>query len=229
MLWEDERAAPEDRLGFVLHLGDFVYEVVQTPDQVKGGHRYDRKITFPVKYAHGKAVAGDRFTVPGSLDDYRALYLGYLQDPDLQDARARWPFVCIWDNHEFSWNGWQSIQEFAGTDGWVPAQTLKVAANQAWFEYQPARVLPPGSTLDAFNAPKVADVLVKDFDADGLGIEPNNLAAIESLIIYRTLRWGRHIDLGVKGAPAEVEPAYRLLLDGLSRLNVKLGPELVRN
>jgi alkaline phosphatase D len=103
--------------------------------------------------------------------------------------------VCIWDNHEFSWNGWQSIQEFAGTEGWVPAQTLKVAANQAWFEYQPARVLPPGSRLDAFSAPQVVDVLIKDFDDDGLGTEPNNLAAINSLIAYRALRWGKHIDL----------------------------------
>jgi molybdopterin-biosynthesis enzyme MoeA-like protein len=40
--------------------------------------------------------------------------------------------------------------------------------------------------------------------------------------------WGRHIDLGVKGAPAEVDPAYRTLLDGLGRLGVRLGPELVR-
>lgn len=40
--------------------------------------------------------------------------------------------------------------------------------------------------------------------------------------------WGRHIDLGVKGAPAEVDPAYRTLLDGLARLHAKLGPELVR-
>lgn len=195
MIWEDERAAPEDRLGFVLHLGDFVYEVVQYPDQVENGHRYDRLITFPIKFPKGKVVAKNRFWVPDSLEDYRVLYHAYLQDPDLQDARARFPFVCIWDNHEFSWNGWQSIQEFAGTDGWVPAQTLKVAANQAWFEYQPARVLPPGSKLDTFNAPHVADTLVKEFDDDGLGTEPNNLAAINSLIAYRALRWGRHVDL----------------------------------
>jgi len=195
MIWEDERAAPEERIGFVLHLGDFVYEVVQYPDQVKDGHRYDRLITFPIKFPKGKVVAKNRFWVPDSLEDYRVLYHAYLQDPDLQDARARWPFVAMWDNHEFSWQGWQSIQEFPGTEGWVPAQTLKVAANQAWFEYQPARVLPPGSKLDTFNAPHVVDTLVKDFDDDGLGTEPNNLAAIESLIAYRALRWGRHIDL----------------------------------
>ncbi len=196
MIWEDERAAPGERIGFVLHLGDFVYEVVQYPEQVaKNGKRYDRKITFPIKFPKGRSVAKNRFMVPDSLDDYRVLYHAYLQDPDLQDARARWPFVCIWDNHEFSWNAWQSIQEFAGTEGWVPGQTLKVAANQAWFEYQPARVLPPGAKLDTFDAPQVVDVLVKEFDDDGLGTEPNNLAAINSLIAYRALRWGRHIDL----------------------------------
>ncbi|HEY8010714.1 MAG TPA: alkaline phosphatase D family protein [Rudaea sp.] len=195
MIWEDERAAPEERLGFVLHLGDFIYEVVAYPDQVKNGHDFDRLVTFPIKYPKGKVVAKNRFWVPDSLEDYRVAYHAYLQDPELQDARARWPFVAIWDNHEFSWNGWQSIQEFAGTEGWVPAQTLKVAANQAWFEYQPARVLPPGSNLDTFKAPHVVDTLIKDFDDTGLGTEPNNLAAIESLIGYRALRWGRHIDL----------------------------------
>jgi alkaline phosphatase D len=194
MIFEDERAAPDERIGFVLHLGDFVYEVVQYPDQLKGG-RYDRHITFPITFPHGKTVAKNRFWVPASLDDYRVLYHAYLQDPDLQDARARWPFVAIWDNHEFSWQGWQSIQEFPGTEGWVPAQTLKVAANQAWFEYQPARVLPPGTKLDAFDAPHVVDTPIKDFDDDGLGTEPNNLAAIDSLIIYRALRWGRHVEL----------------------------------
>ncbi|MEO5559347.1 MAG: alkaline phosphatase D family protein, partial [Dokdonella sp.] len=193
MIFEDENAAPDERLGFVLHLGDFVYEVVQYSEQVKDGHRYDRVITFPIKFAHGKAVAKNRFMVPGSLDDYRALYHAYLLDPDLQDARARFPFVAMWDNHEFSWQGWQSIQEFG--EGLVPAQTLKVAANQAWFEYQPARVTPPGRPLTRFEAPHVFDAPVTDFDDNGLGREPNNIAAIDSLIGYRALRWGRHIDL----------------------------------
>jgi alkaline phosphatase D len=193
MIFEDERAAPEERLGFVLHLGDFVYEVVQYPEQVVDGRRYDRRITFPITFPHGKSIAKNRFMVPASLADYRVLYHAYLQDPDLQDARARFPFVCIWDNHEFSWLAWQSIQEFPG-EGQTPAQTLKVAANQAWFEYQPARIAPP-QRLEAFDAPHVVDTPITEFDDDGLGTEPNNLAAINSLIAYRALRWGRHIDL----------------------------------
>jgi molybdopterin-biosynthesis enzyme MoeA-like protein len=41
-------------------------------------------------------------------------------------------------------------------------------------------------------------------------------------------QYGRHIDLGVKGGPAAVEPAYAQLLAGLHALRAKLGPELVR-
>ena len=40
--------------------------------------------------------------------------------------------------------------------------------------------------------------------------------------------YGRHIDLGVKGEPEHVDPAYRTLLEGLGLLKVRLGPELVR-
>lgn len=40
--------------------------------------------------------------------------------------------------------------------------------------------------------------------------------------------FGRHIELGVKGAPDVVEPAYAALLEGLKAFKLKLGPELVR-
>jgi len=40
--------------------------------------------------------------------------------------------------------------------------------------------------------------------------------------------FGRHIDLGVKGEPEHVNPAYSMLVDGLNVLKVRLGPELVR-
>ncbi|MEP6823729.1 MAG: molybdopterin-binding protein [Ramlibacter sp.] len=41
-------------------------------------------------------------------------------------------------------------------------------------------------------------------------------------------QYGRHIDLGVKGDPAAVEPAYQALRQGLQIHGAKLGPELVR-
>jgi alkaline phosphatase D len=191
MIFDDERASPSDRLGFVLHLGDFIYEIVWYPEDRPQG-MYDRKIRDIVRYPTGEKISD--FHVPVDVADYRAVYRAYLHDPDLQDARARWPFVTMWDNHEFSWLGWQGIQRFGGVNR--PAQTRKVAANQAWFEYHPARVAMPGhSSLDRFHAPKVSDAAIERFDHNGLGEEPNNLAAIGSLKGYRSLRWGRNIDL----------------------------------
>jgi alkaline phosphatase D len=191
MIWEDERAADGERLFFVLHLGDFVYEMVWYPEDRPQGY-YDRRVREVVRYAHGEKIRD--FHVPTTVDDYRALYRAYLADPDIQDARARFPFVPIWDNHEFSHVGWQSFIQFDGVTR--PAQTRKVAANQAWFEYQPARVRQPeGIRYDRFGAPVVVDAPIERFDADGLGDEPNNLAALSSLTAYRALRWGKNVDL----------------------------------
>src|SRR5580700_7925957 len=196
MIFEDQRAPEQDQLGFVLHLGDFIYEIVWYPEDRPQG-MYDRRVRDIVRYENGEKI--DDFHIPTTLADYRAVYRAYLRDPDLLDARARWPFVNMWDNHEFSWLGYQGLQIFKGVTR--PAQTRKVAANQAFFEYQPARMSKPsgpsliGQSMDRFDPPTVVDTPISRFDEHGLGQEPNNLAAINSLRGYRRLRWGRHVDL----------------------------------
>ena len=191
MIFEDERAEEQDRLGFILHLGDFIYEIVWYPEDRPQG-MYDRRLRDIVRYEHGEKIQD--FHIPTVLGDYRAIYRNYLHDPDLQDARARWPFVCMWDNHEYSWLGWQGLQKFGGKNR--PAQTRKVAANQAFFEYQPARLFKPsGPSLDQFDPPRVSDAPITQFDDHGLGQEPNNLTAIRSLTGYRAMRWGRNVEL----------------------------------
>ncbi len=191
MIFEDERERAADQLGFVLHLGDFIYEVVQYPEEVKT--RYDRTI-YEVARIEGGGKSGN-FHYPLTVEGFRAVYKGYLADPDLQDARARWPFVCMWDNHEFSWQGRQSIVQAGGPP--QPGQTVKVAANQAWFEYIPARVNPPSGSLAEFGKVDVKNIKIDKWDENGLGQEPNNLAAINSLIAYRAFRYGKHLDLFV--------------------------------
>lgn len=191
MIYEDERAPEAERLSFVLHLGDFIYEIVWYPEDRPQG-MYDRRIRDIVRYASGEKISD--FHIPTTVEDYRAVYRAYLHDPDLQDARARWPFISMWDNHEFSWQGWQGIQQFGATVR--PAQTKKVAANQAWFEYHPARVAKPsGRSLERFDGPSVVDTPVLEFDDHGLGQEKNNLLAIGSLTGYRAFRFGKNIDL----------------------------------
>jgi alkaline phosphatase D len=190
MIWEDERRPAAERLGFILHLGDFIYEVVEYPDEVP--HRYDRTVYDIGRVPDARKVRN--FHVPTTLEGYRTVYRAHIRDPDIQDARARFPFVCIGDNHEFSWQGWQSFIKY---DGKVePAQRLRVAANQAWWEYIPSRVVKiSGPGLDRFAPPAVANAPIERFDADGLGDEPNNRAALASMTAYRAFRYGRHVDL----------------------------------
>lgn len=190
MIWEDEHAPADRQLGFVLHLGDFIYEVVEYPEEVS--HRYDRTVYDLGKIPDARKVGN--FHVPTTLDGYRMVYRAHLHDPDIQDARARWPFVCIGDNHEFSWQGFQSFIKYGGA--LEPAQELRVAANQAWWEFIPSRVAKAsGPGLERFDPPVVHNTPIERFDADGLGDEPNNHTALASMTAYRSLRYGKHIEV----------------------------------
>src|SRR2546423_15363166 len=123
--------------------------------------RYDRTIYEVARIRVGQKVGN--FHIPLTVDGYRAIYQGYLADPDLQDARARWPFVAMWDNHEFSWQGWQSIQQAGGPPR--PGQSIKVGANQAWWEYLPSRCKEvSGPSLERFDATSVTNVAIEKWD-----------------------------------------------------------------
>ncbi len=141
MIYEDERAPAAEQLDFVLHLGDFIYEVVEYPDEVKT--RYDRTIYEVARIPDGHKVGN--FHIPLTVDGYRAIYKGYLADPDLQDARARWPFVAMWDNHEFSWQGWQSIQ------------SRRAASSSGLARASRSRPIRPGSNICPRAARRSAD------------------------------------------------------------------------
>ena len=133
------------------------------------------------------------FHIPLTVDGYRAVYKGYLADPDLQDARARWPFVCIWDNHEFSWQGWQSIVQAGGADAARPDRQGR--RQPGLVRISPGARDAPSGSLAEFDPPAVKNVKIEQWDENGLGLEPNNLTAIRSLIAYRALRYGQHLDL----------------------------------
>ena len=191
MIWEDERAPADRKLGFVLHLGDFIYEVVEYPDEVP--HRYSRTVYDLGRIPDARKVSSN-FHVPTTLEGYRHVYRAHIDDPDIQDARAHFPFVCIGDNHEFSWQGWQSFIKYG--DKIEPAQPLRVAANQAWWEYIPSRVAKAsGAGLEEFGPPAVAAVPITKLDDYGFGDEANNRAAVGSMTAYRALRYGKHVEL----------------------------------
>jgi len=176
MLADDKAAAEEDRIHFVLHLGDFIYEQIwfELPDS---GPNPRNVPPFP----DGVENETNRYAV--SLADYRHLYKVYLSDPYLQEARANWPFICTWDDHEFANDNYQSYVTYEGR-GVLDAQR-KLNANQAWFEFIPA-------VLDQLD-----DQPAHDFRLESLGGDDaaQNRAAVDSLRIYRKLNWGEYLDI----------------------------------
>ena len=86
MIWEDERAPEAERLGFVLHRGDFIYEVVEYPDEVP--HRYGRVAVLlvgmmistvaPLLAVRGYGRGHDAFVVLGAVVPSRGTGQRYL-------------------------------------------------------------------------------------------------------------------------------------------------------
>jgi len=65
--------------------------------------------------------------------------------------------------------------------------------------------------------------LMEQLERDFAGVKVFSLPSVDHP------QFGRHIELGVKGAPGLVAPAYAALMAGLAPFNLKLGPELVQN
>jgi alkaline phosphatase D len=206
LLNDDDAASDADQIQFVLHLGDFIYE---TRDAGFMTSRNDDLEPVALKSKDGKArvvsafpsgggMAPDGANYAETVADYRHLYKTFLTDPDLQDARARWPFINSWDDHEFTNDCWQTQSNYTdenSTD--EPSQKRRVAASQAWFEYIPC-VLTGSQGGDVeneardFKAVTVEDAPYTDVvEVD----EPNNQKAIHAVTLYRNLHWGKHVDL----------------------------------
>ncbi|MEP0203515.1 MAG: alkaline phosphatase D family protein [Halioglobus sp.] len=176
MIADDIESEPDKQIDFVLHLGDFIYE--RSWHKRQDGTPQSRYVPDFPDGAHNEI---NRHAI--SLADYRHLYRTYLSDPHLQAARARWPFVCTWDDHEFSDDNFQSYSTYS--DEPQLEARRKMDSNQAWFEFMPA-VLD-----DASGTHKQA------FQATSLSSEDAaaNQQALESLSIYRRLHWGQNLDL----------------------------------
>ncbi len=212
MIEEDKAAPDSEQLELIIHLGDFIYEVVgddprndnHQPTWLIDRFGKEREIPpFPQGIQRldieGEWKSGS--TQPFTVEDYRHLYKVYLSNPVMKEARARWPFICTWDDHEFANGCYQSISPATKKIGLEGMQTMKVAANQAWFEFIPA-ALDHASVFEGiesyahdFIPTQVKNVPIGDSLMGHLFAEPNNLRAIESMCIYRSLTWGKDIQL----------------------------------
>lgn len=112
-------------LDAILHLGDYIYEYAN--EQYGDGSRF------------GRIPSPNREMV--ALEDYRERHAQYKLDPDSQAIHQQHPFICVWDDHEFTNNAWMNGAQNHNNDGrdegdWRARRT---AAAQAYFEWMPIR------------------------------------------------------------------------------------------
>ncbi|HHH11489.1 MAG TPA: alkaline phosphatase [Sorangium sp.] len=159
--WEALAAEPD--IDFVLFLGDYVYETEGNP--TFQDPTAERHITVPDGLTLGSGK--NTFNAAVTLADYRSLYKQYRSDKHLQRVHQMFPFVLIWDDHEFANDCWQDHStDFDEAKGDEKSPDRRRAATQAWFEYQPADV---------------------DYNPDA-GF-PNDIR------VYRSLRFGKHVHI----------------------------------
>lgn len=214
MIADDLDKDRAEQLRFLVHLGDFIYETRATPfqqpidesfqpiDPLMNADGMPRVIgEFPDGGTVGEGDAAEQFAL--TVADYRHLYKTFLSDRHLQAARARFPFICTWDDHEFSDDCWQTQANYTSDNGLDEfSQRRRVAASQAWSEYIPSALSDAGSVSGVDNrANDFAPVEVNDtaydgsVDANNQLIDEDNAAAIAAITIYRTLRFGQHMQL----------------------------------
>lgn len=99
----------EDNPAFVLHLGDYIYEI----SRGNGVRQHETRQT------------------PRTLADYRARHALYKTDPSLQQAHARYPFVLTLDNHDALYDNTSDPAELkrraAAYQAWYEFQPVRFA------------------------------------------------------------------------------------------------------
>jgi alkaline phosphatase D len=169
--WQRLLQLDED-LDFVLFVGDYIYEadssVVPSPDPTRVVRFSDPGSALPRDLGGGRGEL-----VAQSLSNYRDLYRTYRSDPFLQRVHERYPFIVVWDDHEFSNDCWDAHATY--TDGRTEELQPERRRNAelAFFEYMP---------LDTTEAP--AGVI----DPEGLPRHPDTR-------IWRDFVFGKHLRL----------------------------------
>lgn len=103
----------DDDLDFVMHVGDYIYELSWGLDPIR---------------SHG---SGECHT----LDDYRARFAVYKQEPELRAAHAAYPWIVTWDDHEVDNDYAGNISERDDDPALFMAR--RAAAYQAYYENMP--------------------------------------------------------------------------------------------
>ncbi|QSQ18041.1 alkaline phosphatase D family protein [Myxococcus landrumensis] len=155
----------DEDLDFVVFLGDYIYETTgdtsfQTPTS-------SRSIEFSEPEAALKHGTGSvAFYAANSLSNYRDIYKAIRSDKVIQQVHERYPFIVMWDDHEFSDDNWGPNATY--TDGAKLELQVERKKNseRAFFEYIPLDNTQAGEgAIDVASAPVYPNTLIyRDFE-----------------------------------------------------------------
>ncbi|MCP3058219.1 alkaline phosphatase D family protein [Myxococcus sp. K38C18041901] len=171
--WQRLLQLDED-LDFVVFLGDYIYET--TGDKSFQSGNTERRVVFSEQDKALQLGSGEStYYAANALSNYRDLYKTLRTDKVIQQVHERYPFIIIWDDHEFSDDSWGSNATYL--DGRAAENQIERKRNseRAFFEY-----IPLDNTASAEGAIDVASAPVY----------PNTR-------VYRDFDFGKHLKLAV--------------------------------
>jgi alkaline phosphatase D len=155
------RIAERRDLNAVVHLGDYLYEYggADDPGWAEGDARPPGRLPSP-----------DREIL--TLEDYRARYAQYREDPDLQAAHRQHPFIVVADDNDVANDAWTggAANHQPGEGEW---EGRKAAARRAWREWMPVREALNGESrmYRTFALGDLGDLLMLDTRLEGREIQ----------------------------------------------------------
>ncbi len=171
-------AAKRDDLDLIIHVGDYLYEYQR-------GEYPSAAETVP-----GRVVEPANEIV--TLSDYRTRYASYRSDPDLQELHRLFPWVAIWDDHEFANDAWMSGAENHDPKTEGDWYARKSAAKQAHNEWLPVS----GKPYQRYDIGDLASLITLDTRVEGRDKQLDMFAAVKgqpdakaALVAFRDGPW----------------------------------------
>ncbi|WP_224241932.1 alkaline phosphatase D family protein [Hyalangium gracile] len=157
----------------IVFLGDYIYET--TGDPAFQSANTTRGVTFSDPASAQVQKSGVfQYLAASSLSNYRDIYKNLRKDPIIQKVHERYPFIVVWDDHEFSDDCWGANATYEDGRRNELQTERRRNGEQAFFEF-----IPIDTSANAAAGP----------------IDVNAEPRFPNTRIYRDFEFGKHVRL----------------------------------
>ena len=156
----------DEDVDFILFLGDYIYETTGDPAFQSPNTLREVRFTEP-DAAITQKNGIFQYQAASALSNYRDLYKNLRSDSVMQKVHERYPFIVMWDDHEFTNDCWQSNATYENGRRSERQDERRVNAETAFFEYIPIDVVGTAGegAIDVDSEPKFPNTRIyRDFE-----------------------------------------------------------------